>query len=170
MSSNPEDEAENIKQRNLPGRPSLNQQVKLEKQIRSYFENGISALVAATKLKINPKTAKRYYRKFAEPQLTIDEDEFQEQCKINIESAVMAISNQILKSLQIQRHLELYARALKQSKNFSFTEYLNVQRELRKLSKYIADLIVLKTNLANSPTADLTLNRLAREWTQNIAA
>ena len=164
MSSIHNDKAKRLKHKNRRGRPSRKQQIEIEETIWYYFEKGVCAAVASQESKINRKTVDRYYEKLAELPLRTNEKAFINQCKINIASAETAISNQLLKLRQIQDKLLLFM-----SKGISAKDYLNCVREFRKLAKTIAELIVLKTNLANSPTSDLTLNRLAQEWTQNNA-
>ena len=168
MSSNP-DKAESTKQRKR-GRPTLSEQAELKKQIYEYFEEGISPLAAEMRSGIDRKTVRKHYLEFAEHRLRIDEDEFNEQCKINLASAELTISNRILKLRRYEDEQEIFFEPRIKSNNISPRDYLNLQRERRKYAKTITDLIVLRTHIANSPTADITLNRLVQEWIQKIAA
>ena len=150
------------------GRPSLNQQNEIEEKIWPYFRDDISAMVAAKELKLNRKTVYRYYKIFAKRRRTINEGKFNEQCKINVESAEMAISSQILKLRKSQDQIELVIDNLVQTGNFSEKTYLQLQKEKREITKTIAYLVTSKTNIANSPTSDISLIRLTREVLEKI--
>jgi len=168
MASNPNDKAGSTKQRNRRGRPSISQQIKIEEKLWPYFDGGICPTVAARESEIDRKTVRNYYKKFAELPLRNNEKAFIEQCKINLASAETAISNILLKLGRYEEEQGRFFRPRIESNNISPKDFLSWQRELRKLAKTFGELIVLKTNLANSPTADLTLNRLARELTQIV--
>ena len=97
-----------------------------------------------------------------------NEGKFNEQCKINVESAEMAISSQILKLRKSQDQIELVIDNLLQTGNFSEKTYLQLQKEKREIAKTIAYLVTSKTNIANSPTSDISLIRLTREVLEKI--
>jgi hypothetical protein len=146
-------------QNNERGRPSINQQIEMEKKILPYFRNGISTTTTARELGLDVKTVRRYYKKFAKPKLSMMEEEFIEESKINVESSVCALDNLILEG---RKSLEDLKNELG-NKNINPKEKRDLRKELREIVKNIAHLITLKINLTNSPTADLSLNRMFRE-------
>jgi len=167
MQQDPVDNIEVCDERNGRGRPSINQQIEIEEKIWKYFADGISAPTAAKELGIDVKTAQKYYRQFAELRISETEDEFIEQCKINVESAVCVLDNLILRERKL---LETLETELASQKNRTPKEEYQLRRELRETVKSIAQLVTLKTNLANSPTADIKLNRLIREMMDKFVA
>lgn len=147
------------------GRPSANQQIDLEAKIWRYFIDCISVPTAARELGVDVKTVRRYYRHFSEIRISMNDDEFIEQCKINIESGVCSIDDLILKQRKSLNQLEA---ELASQKSRTHKEDYQLRRELRDTAKSIANMTILKTNLANSPTADIKLNGLAKELIANI--
>ncbi len=145
------------------GRPSLNQQIEIEEKVWPYFRDGISATETAREVELDRKTVVKYYRKFAESRIQANDAEFIEQCKINIQSAEEAISDQISNLQKSEDKLKEVIDTFTKSPNFSLKTYLALQKELRETAKTISHLITLKTNLANSTTADMRLANLAKE-------
>ena len=55
------------------GRPTKMGQLQIQRELRPYFEKGISASVAAEKTRIDKKTVNRYFDNWAEEMLEVEE-------------------------------------------------------------------------------------------------
>ncbi|MEX1996775.1 MAG: hypothetical protein WD884_05315 [Nitrosopumilaceae archaeon] len=154
---------------NKKGRPSEAEQLEIERKLRPYFEKSISPHLASRETGINIKTVRNYFHEWIEEIRAAEHPDFIERSKIAKEQAILAYDKQLLKLHKIQDDLEKQIEdSIKQSGGIP-----NLERWLYKqrieVSNAIINLINLKTALANTPTADITLAKKVQELLKEYA-
>lgn len=140
------------------GRPSLVEEAEIEKEIWDCFSNYMLPQTAKKSIHRNIKTIKKYYNKFAARRINLNEQEFVEQCKVNIESACATLDRQLGKLYSLQEKLE--AKIPTFTNEFAI---ISACGELRRIVKTISELVDLKLKIDNAPTADIHLMKMAEE-------
>lgn len=154
--------SENGNDKHERGRPHDVRRAEIEREIWSYFVIGVYPSTVAVQTGYNIKTIRHYYKNFSSFRINLNQNGFIQQCKINIENALAAIDNQIL------RLEDLYAVQKKYLDTFGHELSLNSAVDgLRKIIKTTSELQTLKLTIANSPTADINLMRLTQEILKN---
>lgn len=153
---------ENGNDKHERGRPHDVRRAEIKREIWSYFIIGLYPSTVAAKTGYDIKTVRHYYQHFSSFRINLNQNGFIQQCKINIENALAAIDNQIL------RLEDLYVVQRKYLDTFGHELSLNSAVDgLRKITKTISELCALKLAIANSPTADINLMRLTKEILKN---
>lgn len=146
-------------QHNGPGRPSAATQVEMEAKVWSYFSKGITSSTAIVALTgYNIKTARKILKKFASIKLLINERGFIEECKIHIEGAIVALDGLILKLYELYDFQKNRLSTLQGE--FAIDSTCD---QMRKTADTIAKITTLKLTIANAPTADISMVKLAQE-------
>ena len=104
------------------GRPSLNVQLEIERTLRPYFENSISAPVTAQRTGFDIKTVNKYfkdwYKEIAESE-TID---FIAKCKEEKARSLVMLENQICSLDEDKKQIQKLIDASKQTGNLAYLE------------------------------------------------
>ncbi len=143
------------------GRPSKAEQLEIQKKLRPYFEKSISASIAASDTGINIKTVNKYYNEWYEEIKNSQQPDFIERCKIEKERNLLAIDRQLLVMYKIQDDLAKQENDSKSNEKPQSEKWLYKQRI--EVANAITNLIGKKINLANAPTADVSLENKTRE-------
>ena len=78
------------------GRPSKSGQLQIQRELRPYFERGVSAHTAAQKTGINVKTVCKYYNDLSQEISESEESDFLERQKKHRAQIIISYDNQIL--------------------------------------------------------------------------
>ena len=149
------------------GRPNKSEQLQLERKLRPYFEKMLSATFAARKTRINVNTVKKYYKTWFDEIKSSEHPDFIKRSKITISNSNLALDIQLSKLYKLQETLEKQINHnIKQNGGIPNIE-INVYKTSILLSEKISDLILKKTNLIVSPTADVTLSHEIKELIEN---
>lgn len=140
------------------GRPSITEQVEIEKTLWPYFESRYKAQRAADETGINIKTVRRYFGKWYERYISVQGPEFFKNCKLSNGRTILEL-NQVISNLE-KRSNELDAaiesQGSLQDKRWIYSEYRKTQESLSKL-------YLQRNDLENTPTADVTLDAKVEE-------
>lgn len=142
------------------GRPNKAEQLCIEKILWPYFEKMLSTSFAARDTGININTVKKYYKVFSDQIRSSEQADFIQRSKDFIRSCNLALDNQLSKLYTLQDKLEMQI-------NHEIKQHDRIPPALYKisiaLSDRICDLLLKKTNLTLSPTADITLSNYIKE-------
>ncbi|MDE1817480.1 MAG: hypothetical protein KGI19_02610 [Thaumarchaeota archaeon] len=148
------------------GRPNAATQVEMEEKVWHYFSKGITSPRTMAELTgYDIKTARKILQKFAAIKLLINERGFVEECKIHIEGATVALDGLLLKLYDLY---DFQKNRLSTPQN-EFTIDSTCD-QIRKTIDTIAKIITLKLAIANSPTADISMVRLAQEVLKKLGS
>ena len=143
------------------GRPSKAEQVEIQKKLRSYFEKSISPAIAASETGINIKTVNKYYDEWYVEIKNSQQPDFIERCKIEKERHILAYNHQLLEMYKIQDDLKSQTINCKSGGKPQSEKWLYKQRI--EVANAITNLIGKMINLANAPTADISLENKTKE-------
>lgn len=142
------------------GRPNKAEQLYIEKTLWPYFETMISTTIAARDTGLTHNTVKKYYKLFSNQIRSSENPDFIEMSKNIVQNCILALDNQLKKLYTLQNKIEAQI-------NHELKEHHTIPPQLYKisisLSNQIIDLIMKKTNLILSPTADVTLANYIKE-------
>ena len=154
---------------NKNGRPSEAEQLEIERKLRPYFEKSISPYVTSGGAGINIKTVRKYFHKWCEEIKSSEQPDFIERSKIAKEQAILACEDQLLRLYKVQEDIEKQVEnSITQSGGIPRLERW-VYKQRIEVSSAIVNLIILKTTLANTPTADITLAKKMQELLKEYA-
>lgn len=146
------------------GRPSKADQLHIERKLRPYFEKALAVSLAARETKINPNTVKRYYKKWHNEITSTEHPDFVKRSKIIISNSNIALDNQLSKLYKLQETLEKQITySIKQNNGIPNIEN-NIYKTSILMIEKISDIIIKKTNLTATPTADITLYNEIKEY------
>lgn len=140
------------------GRPNAAIQVEMEQEVRHYFSMGITSPQLIAKLtKHDVKTVRSILNKLAAIKREINDRGYMEECKVRIESSTIAFDGLILK---LNGLLDSQIKRLATLENeFAIDSTCD---QIRRTTDTIGKLIALKLAIANSPTADISIMKLAK--------
>ena len=154
---------------NKNGRPSEAEQLEIERKLRPYFEKSISPYVTSRETGINIKTVRKYFHEWFEEIKSSEHPDFIERSKIAKEQAILACEDQLLRLYKVQEDIEKQVEnSITQSGGIPRLERW-VYKQRIEVSSAIVNLIILKTTLANTPTADITLAKKMQELLKEYA-
>ncbi|MEX0764770.1 MAG: hypothetical protein WDZ43_00055 [Nitrosopumilaceae archaeon] len=154
---------------NKNGRPSEAEQLEIERTLRPYFEKSISPYVTSSKTGINIKTVRKYFHEWCEEIIKSEHPDFIESSKIAKEQTILAYDEQLLRLYKAQEDIdEQVEDSIKQSGGIPKLERWLYKHQI-DVSYAILNLISLKTSLANTPTADITLAKKVQELLKEYA-
>ncbi|AFS80034.1 hypothetical protein NKOR_00580 [Candidatus Nitrosopumilus koreensis AR1] len=146
------------------GRPSKADQLRIEKKLRPYFEKMLTVSIASRETKINHNTVKKYYKKWYDEIASTEHPDFVKRSKIIISNSNIALDNQLSKLYKIQETLEKQITySIEQNNGIPNLEN-NIYKTSILLIEKISDMILKKTNLTVTPTADIVLSREIKEY------
>lgn len=148
-----------IPKKKLRGRPSLQQQVTIQKELRKYFDMGVSANFAIRATGHAKVTVNAYFREWTED--LIDKTDFitqQQEAKMRLIESL----NQTIVVLNEQQSFLLSKRTNK------FNAAL--ENSLTKVNHTLSKLHIDKATVLMTPTLDITLRKLIKDkWGVDIA-
>ncbi len=148
------------------GRPDIATQLSIDQEIDKYYLKAVSARIVHLETGYDIKTIRKRYKRLAQFRISQNQTGFLQQCKINIDSASSAIGKLILDLHQRKEELETCLKNLPQTHKL----YIETSREYRETVKTIAHLISMNIALENTPTADIVLTKLLKEFSnRNVA-
>jgi len=142
------------------GRPSKTGQLQIQKQLRPYFELGVSAHVASQKTEINVKTVCKYFDIWTQTIIELDESDFLERQKKEKARILLSLENQIIEARGLLDEINSEIKKLNdQNKSIPkqfFSQKLAVMR-------YFLNLLEKRGNFAMQPTMDSALEKKISE-------
>ena len=154
---------------NKNGRPTEAEQLGIERTLRPYFEKSIAPYVTSCKTGINIKTVRKYFHEWCEEIIKSEHPDFIESSKIAKEQTILAYDEQLLILYKAQEDIEDQVNdSIKQSSEIPKLERWHYKQRI-DVSIAIVNLINLKTSLANTPTADITLAKKVQELLKEYA-
>jgi len=149
-----------VKRRN--GRPSKTEQLEIQGKLRPYFEQGISPFLTSKETGINTKTVNKYFDLWYEEIKNSQNDDFIERCKRAKEQAIVVCDEQLLQLHEMQNELKRHSEEMQKPKPERWMYKIRLD-----ITNSIVNLVSLKTALANSPTADVTLQKLLTKFSNS---
>jgi hypothetical protein len=137
------------------GRPTKQEQIKIERDLRPYFEEGYSAYFTAQKTKYDIKTVLRYFNKWQQELLDSENADFLKRVKEQKERAVIYLDNEINSLTTSKKEVEAIIEAVKRAGDFNLYEKLT--RLKLKIVDSIGKFVSEKLNLVNAATSDVLL-------------
>ncbi len=134
------------------GRPSKGEQLNIERILRPYFENSISATVAASETGFNIKTVTKYYNEWKKEISKSENGEFFKKCKEEKQRSLLTYEKQISSLVTDKKEIELLIEASKKASNFSYLE--KFYKLKLKIIETIGKFVSARINLVNAATAD----------------
>jgi len=120
--------------------------------------------LAARETGINIKTVKRYYKIWYDEITSSEHPDFIKRSKITISNANIALDNQLSKLYKLQAiHERQIEYTIKQNNGIPDLDN-NIYKTGILLIEKISDLILKKTNLITTPTADIILSNEIKEY------
>lgn len=145
------------------GRPNKSEQLQIERKLRPYFERMLSVSFAAKETGVNVNTVKKYYKTWSDEIKSTEHPDFIKRSKIIIRNSVLAIDHQLLKLYKLQETIEKQITHNIKQHNGIPDLSLGLYKVSILLSDKISDLILKKTNLTVTPTADVTLSNEVKD-------
>ena len=146
------------------GRPNKAKQLQIERRLRPYFEKMLTVSLAARETGVNPNTVKKYYKIWYNEIMSTEHPDFIKRSKITISNANVALDNQLSKLYKLQAMQEKQIKhSIEQNNGIPYLEN-NIYKTSVLLVEKISDLILKKTNLTSTPTADVTLSNEIKEY------
>ena len=146
------------------GRPNKSKQLQIERKLQPYFEKMLTTSLAAKETGININTVKKYYKIWSDIIKATEHPKFFTRSKIVIRNSILALDIQLSKLYKLQEILEKQTNHnIKQNNEIPNLE-INIYKTNILLSEKISDLILKKTNLAVTPTADIIFANEIKEY------
>ncbi len=146
------------------GRPSKAKQLQIERKLRPCFEKMLTVSLTARETGVNVNTVKKYYKIWYNEIMSTEHPNFIKRSKITISNANVALDNQLSKLYKLQAILEKQIKhGIEQNKGIPHLEN-NIYKTSILFAEKISDLILKKTNLTTTPTADVTLSNEIKEY------
>jgi hypothetical protein len=135
------------------GRPSKYEQIKIERELRPYFEGSYSAYFTAQKTGFDIKTVHRYFNKWSQEVFDSENSDFLKRVKEQKERTVIYLDNEIHSLTKSKREVEAIIEASKRAGDFNLFEKLT--RLKLKIVDSIGKFTSEKLNLVNVATSDV---------------
>ena len=135
------------------GRPTKYEQIKIERELRPYFESGYSAYFTAQKTGYDKKTVHRYFNKWQQELLDSENPDFLKRVKEQKERTVIYLDNEIHSLTKSKKEVEAIIEAAKRAGDFNLYEKLT--RLKLKIIDSIGKFASNKLNLVNVATSDV---------------
>jgi len=124
----------------------------------------LTVSLAARETRINVNTVKKYYKIWHNEIMSTEHPDFIKRSKITISNANIALDNQLSKLYKTQAILEKQIEhSIEQNNGIPYLEN-NIYKTSILLIEKISDLILKKTNLTTTPTADIVLSNEIKEY------
>jgi len=133
------------------GHPTTFEQENIIRDIMPYYQKGISARATANHTGHNIKTVLKYFKQW-DKNITEQED-FIQRTKTTKEKAISSIDDEIISLNNHEKEIDIVRKRAYQSGNVLHFEKMS--RLSLKLSDQRLKAVAAKTNLINTPTADI---------------
>jgi len=134
------------------GRPTKGEQINIERTLRPYFENSISATVTAFETGFDKKTVLKYFNQWKNEILESENGEFFKRCKEEKERCLLTYEKQISSLVTDKKEIELLIEASRRASNLTYLEKLYKLK--LKITEAIGKFVSARINLVNAATAD----------------
>lgn len=136
----------------VQGRPTKGEQLNIERTLRPYFENSISATITASQTGFDIKTVLKYFNQWKNEILESENGEFFKRCKEEKERCLLTYEKRIFSLVKDENEIELLIDAAKNSRNLPNLEKLYKLK--LKITETIGKFVAARLNLINAATAD----------------
>lgn len=133
------------------GHPTTSEQENIIRDMMSYYQKGISARAAANHTGHNIKTVLKYFKQWDKS--IAEQEDFIQRAKITKEKAISSIDDEIILLYNHEKEINDVRKLTIQSGNILHFERMS--RLSLRLSDQRLKAIAAKTNLINTPTADV---------------
>ena len=147
------------------GRPTKQDQLTIQRILRSYYEKGVSATLTSKKTGINIKTVLNYFNKWNKEILESENKDFFQRCKQEKERSLLTLDNQLLSLSAANKEIDNQIKVLKKSENLPLVERF-YKLKLKIISE-ISRIALARINLINTPTADTIIELNQKEFEKN---
>jgi len=137
------------------GRPTKSQQISIERKLRPYFENSISARVTADETDFNIKTVSNYFDQWKKEITESETDNFIIRYREEKARSLVSYEKQISSLVRDQNEIELIIEEAKKICNYSILE--KFYKLKIKIIETKAKFVSARINLVTAPTADTTM-------------
>lgn len=134
------------------GRPTKGEQLNIERTLRPYFENSISATFTAFETRFDKKTVLKYFNQWKEEILETENPEFFKKCKEEKQRCLLTYEKQISSLVTDKKEIELLIEAFKKTCDLSSLE--KFYKLKLKITETIVKFVSDRINLVNAVTAD----------------
>ena len=134
------------------GRPTKGEQLNIERTLRPYFENSISATVTASETGFDIKTVLKYFNQWKNEILESENGEFFKRCKEEKQRCLLTYEKQISSLVTDKKEIELLIEASKKTSNLPSLE--KFYKLKLKITETIGKFVAARINLVNAATAD----------------
>ncbi len=143
------------------GRPSLNEQLEIQRALRPYFENSISAPMTAQKTGFDIKTVNKYFKEWYKEITESETPDFIVKCKEEKARSLVMLENQICSLDEDKKQIQKLIDVSKQTGNLEFLEkFFKIKL---KITETIGKFASARINLANATTADVVIEMSKKE-------
>jgi len=143
------------------GRPTKREQICIERKLRPYFENSISARVTAGETGFNLKTVTKYFNQWKKEIIESETPDFLKRCKEEKERCLISYEKQISSLVKDQSEVEFLIDAAKKAGNFSLLE--KFYKLKLKITETKGKFFAARINLVNAATADTVFDLEQKE-------
>jgi hypothetical protein len=112
------------------GHPSRSEQMQMQKELRKYFECGLSAILAAQKTGVNVNTAYKYFDEWVQEISEQETMDFIERQRLDRERIILSYDRQILEAVETLDILNVQIQKCKEKSmpGFLFSHKLELQK------------------------------------------
>jgi len=147
------------------GRPTKQEQITIQRILRSFYEKGVSATLTSNKTGINIKTVLNYFEKWNKEILESEDKDFIQRCRQEKERSVLTLDNQLLSLSTNKNEVDNQIKLLTKSGNLALVE--RFYKLKLKIVNEINRIVLARINLINTPTADTIINLNQKEFEEN---
>jgi len=137
------------------GRPTKREQISIERKLRPYFENSISARVTANETDYNIKTVIKYFDYWKKQISESETANFIQRCREEKARSIVSYEKQISCLVNDQKEIELIIEEANKVGNFSLFE--KFYKLKLKIIETKAKFVSARINLIHAHTADTVL-------------
>jgi len=147
------------------GRPTKGEQLNIERTLRPYFENSISATFTAFETRFDKKTVLKYFNQWKEEILETENPDFFKKCKEEKQRCLLTYEKQISSLVTDKKEIELLIEASRRASNLPYLE--KFYKLKLKITETIGKFVAARINLVNAATADTVFEleqKVEKKW------
>jgi hypothetical protein len=137
------------------GRPTLQEQIKIESELRPYFEGGYNATFTSNQTGYDIKTVLSYFNKWKKELVDSENEDFLKRVREQKERTIINLDSLIHGLEEFKKEIETIIKAAIKVGNFEVVEKFSKLK--LKTIENIGKFISAKTNLVNTPTIDVLI-------------
>jgi len=139
------------------GRPTAAEQLALQKNLREYYEKGISATATANRLDVNVKTVCKYFKQWSNEINELTSKKFKEQIIENKAQHLMVLDKQLQYLYYLQEEMRDQTHVINSMSgsryNFNFRERLATTKMILDIMEKRDEILGLNENQKLSSSA-----------------